>query len=228
MSKWILLFIVLWGTTSSWAQGNYDFDGKLVYEVDGLPTSIDFTGVRYIEVFYSLSKPWVMVAFQAADQQVSYLLDGRDQAEYTLIDKGGTKTAYSNDTEGIDFGAIFGRMPNWDSPFQATGRTRSLAGKTCREYYFASDSLYTIVWMEPNFNVKGQLDLQNLFYKFHYTFKDGENYLPRGFVFSIASGLTGEAPSTQLNIVSREVVRTQLSLSQYQIIEAPDDESQGG
>ncbi|MEL6534563.1 MAG: hypothetical protein AAFQ98_04085 [Bacteroidota bacterium] len=223
MSKWILSALMLWGTSVAWAQGTYDFDGKLVYEVDGIPNSIDFESIRYIEVYYSLTKPWIMVAFQAPNQRVSYLLDGRGQAEYTLKEVGSSKTAYLNEDEGIDFNAIFGRMPVWDSPFHATGRTRTLAGKGCREYYFATDSLYTIVWMEPNFNVKGQLDLQNLFYKFHYTFKDGENYLPRGFVFSIASGVAGEEPSTQLNMVSREVVRSQLNLANYTIIEQPEE-----
>ncbi|HAA16765.1 MAG TPA: hypothetical protein DCE41_35660 [Cytophagales bacterium] len=223
MSKWVLFCLALLGTTPLWAQGVYDFDGKLVYEVDGIPTSIDFDAIRFIEVYYSHTKPWIMVTFQSAGKDVSYLLDGRGQSEYTLIDKGGNKTAYANDAEGIDFAAIFGRMPSWDSPFHATGRTRSMGGKLCREYFFATDSLYTQVWVEPNFNVKGQLDLQNLFYKFHYTFKDGMNYLPRGFVFSIASGVAGEKPSTQLNIVSREVVRSQLNLSQYQIIEPPTE-----
>ena len=194
------------------AQPSFLYDGRLVYEAEGVPESLPFPELEKIEIHFHLAKPWLAVAFQEKHRTVTYVLDGLSKKQYVLVDAEGEKKAYELPTSDSQWTTWFAANRYGSHGYETTGRTRSLQEKMCREYYQEAGDTWANLWLEPNFTLKGHPYVQQIFE----AYVGGVTPLPRGFPFSISSGsLEEESGGLRLDLVEREVGSIPFGLGAY-------------
>lgn len=224
-APWMKFFSLLAGlsftllATSARCQ-SYEFDGQLVYELSGsAPETLPVPGATKVEVLFHLFKPLLAITYVEDAKRTTYLYDGTNKLTAVLYEENGERTAKLDREPEVDFGVLFKVMLQGEpTGFTETGDRRTFQGKVCKEYAVETESDWTKVWMEPNFNPKGRGQvIKEFFDPLHLSSE--QNPYPFGFPFSVSSGRAGEEePLYRVDLVSREIKQFRINPGDYRLL----------